>query len=136
MPTMQLPIPAAPAAAAESIPRADTAPAAGATRTLGVAAAATLLVLAVFSAAVTTIAQSSHDLHAGVAGETWTLSGMSLGLAISLLTVGTLADEHGRRRVLVSSSAVLAASSVAGHSHRTSRCWSPGACFRALLERG
>jgi MFS family permease len=114
MPTMQLPIPAAPAAAAESIPRADTAPAAGATRTLGVAAAATLLVLAVFSAAVTTIAQSSHDLHAGVAGETWTLSGMSLGLAISLLTVGTLADEHGRRRVLVSSSAVLAASSVAG----------------------
>jgi MFS family permease len=114
MPTMQLPEPAACAASAQSRPRADTPPAAGATRTLAVAAAATLLVLAVFSAAVTTVAQSSHDLHAGIAGETWTLSGMSLGLAIALLTVGTLADEHGRRRVLAWSSAVLAASSVAG----------------------
>jgi hypothetical protein len=48
-----------------------------ASATLTVAASATLLVLAVFSAAVTTVAQSSSDLHAGVAGETWTLSGMA-----------------------------------------------------------
>jgi MFS family permease len=82
--------------------------------TLTVAAAATLLVLAVFSAAVTTVGQSSQELHTGVSGETWTLSGMSLGLAVALLTVGTLADEHGRRRVLLRSTGLLAASSAVG----------------------
>jgi MFS family permease len=39
---------------------------------------------------------------------------MSLGLAIALLTVGTLADEYGRRRVLVWSSTLLVVSSAAG----------------------
>jgi MFS family permease len=77
--------------------------------TLAVAASGTLLVLAVFSAAVTSVGESGRALHAGIAGNTWTLSGMSLGLAIALLTVGAVADEHGRRRVLIWSSAVLAA---------------------------
>jgi MFS family permease len=82
--------------------------------TLAVAASGTLLVLAVFSAAVTSVGDSGRALHAGVAGNTWTLSGMSLGLAIALLTVGAIADEHGRRRVLIWSSAVLAAGGALG----------------------
>jgi hypothetical protein len=53
-------------------------PAAGPARTLAAAAAGTLLVTAVFSAVVTTVADSAGSLHAGVADETWTLSGMSL----------------------------------------------------------
>lgn len=83
-------------------------------RTLRVAALGTLLVLAVFSAIVTTIDESVRSLHAGIAGETWALSGMSLGLATTLLTGGALADDVGHRRVLVWSAALLAGASVIG----------------------
>jgi MFS family permease len=76
--------------------------------TLTVAAFATLLVLAVFSAPVTTVGETARSLHAGVAGQTWTLSAMSLGLATALLPVGAIADELGRRRVLVWSAGLLA----------------------------
>ncbi len=85
-----------------------------ASRTLFVAASGTLLVLAVFSAAVTTVGDSLRSLHGGVASQTWTLSGMSLGLAVALLTVGALADAFGRRRVLVISSGALAVTSALG----------------------
>jgi MFS family permease len=85
-----------------------------ANRTLSVAASGTLLVLAVFSAVVTTVGDSLRSLHGGVASQTWTLSGMSLGLAVSLLTVGALADAFGRRRVLVIASAALALTSALG----------------------
>ena len=61
-----------------------------------------------FSAVVTTVGDSNRALHGGVSSQTWTLSGMSLGLAATLLTVGALADDLGRRRVLVISSALLA----------------------------
>jgi MFS family permease len=76
--------------------------------TLAVTASATLLVLAVFSAPVTTVGETARSLHAGVAGQTWTLSAMSLGLATALLPVGAIADELGRRRVLVWSAGLLA----------------------------
>lgn len=85
-----------------------------AARALAVAAAGTLLVLAVFSAVVTTVSASMHTLHGDTSSETWVLSGMSLGLAASLLTAGTLADDVGRRRVLVLSSGSLALASVLG----------------------
>ena len=77
-------------------------------RTLVVAAVATLLVLAIFSAVPPTVSATVDALHGGVGGQTWVLSGMSLGLAAALLTVGALADDLGRRRVLVWSSAGLA----------------------------
>ena len=83
-------------------------------RTLPVAATGTLLVLAVFSAAVTTVGDSVGSLHGDVSGQTWVLSGMSLGLAVALLTVGALADAFGRRRVLVLSSILLALTSAWG----------------------
>src|SRR5580658_904463 len=79
--------------------------------TLAVAAFGTLLVLADFSAVVTTVGETSRSLGAGVSGETWALSGMLLGLATALLTVGALADDLGRRRVLVCSAAALAVAS-------------------------
>ena len=55
-------------------------------RTLAVAASATLLVLAVFSAPVPDVRDSILALHGGVSGQTWVLSGMSLGMAATLLT--------------------------------------------------
>lgn len=83
-------------------------------RTLWVAASATLLVLAVYSALVTTVGDSLRSLHGDVSSQTWALSGMSLGLAAALLTVGALADAIGRRRVLLMSSALLALTSGLG----------------------
>jgi len=94
-------------------PEARTRPAEG-NRTLPVAAWGTLLVLAVFSAVVTTVGDSLRSLHGDVSSQTWALSGMSLGLAAALLTVGALADAFGRRRVLVLSSALLALTSALG----------------------
>ncbi len=79
--------------------------------TLAVAAFGTLLVLADFSAVLTTVGETSRSLGAGVSGQTWALSGMLLGLATALLTVGALADDLGRRRVLVCSAAALAVAS-------------------------
>ena len=83
-------------------------------RTLAVAASATLLVLAVFSAPVPDVRDSILALHGGVSGQTWVLSGMSLGMAAVLLTAGALADDFGRRRVLVWSTALLAIASAIG----------------------
>ncbi len=89
----------------------DTASAA---RTLTVSASATLLVLATFTAIVTTVGDSARALNAGVAGQTWALSAMSLGLAAALLTVGALGDDFGRRRILIWSAGGLAAASAVG----------------------
>lgn len=100
-------------AAIAHIPKARTE-AATETRTLAVAAWGTLLVLAVFSAVVTTVGDSAQSLNGDVSSQTWALSGMSLGLAVALLTVGALADAFGRRRVLVLSSSVLAVTSALG----------------------
>ncbi|HEY2600212.1 MAG TPA: MFS transporter [Thermoleophilaceae bacterium] len=96
-----------------STPRRSHAAAdsAGPGRTLAVTASATLLVLAVFSSGVTTVGDTARSVHAGVSGQTWALSAMSLGLAAALLTVGALADDLGRRRVLVWSSGLLAMTS-------------------------
>jgi MFS family permease len=100
-------------AAIARIPRARTG-AAAETRTLTVAAFGTLLVLAVFSAVVTTVGDSATSLNGDVSSQTWALSGMSLGLAVALLTVGALADAFGRRRVLVLSGSALAVTSALG----------------------
>src|ERR1700751_330362 len=100
-------------AAVAQIPRARTE-AAAETRTLAVAAWGTLLVLAVFSAVVTTVGESAQSLNGDVSSQTWALSGMSLGLAVSLLTAGALADAFGRRRVLVLSSSALVLTSALG----------------------
>jgi MFS family permease len=82
--------------------------------TLPVAAFGTLLVLAVFSAAASTVGDTVRSLRGGLAGQTWVLSGMSLGLAAALLIVGALADDLGRRRVLIVGSATLGLASAVG----------------------
>ena len=70
--------------------------------------------LAVFSAVVPDVRDSILALHGGVSGQTWVLSGMSMGMAAALLTAGVLADDLGRRRVLVWSTVLLAIAGAIG----------------------
>ncbi|GAA0410831.1 MFS transporter [Microbispora corallina] len=97
-----------------SPPRAALPPADQAHRsaTLLVGCAATLLVLMNYSAPATTLPQTAAGLGAGPTGQVWILNGIALGLAATLLTAGTLADDHGRKRVFLIGSAALAAASV------------------------
>src|SRR5436305_8183812 len=97
---------------ADASPGNVDAPQAQGRQTLIVAAAGTLVVLAIFSAVPATVSDTVRALGGGVSSQTWVLSGMSLGMAAALLTVGSLADDLGRRRVLVLSAGVLALAGV------------------------
>jgi len=55
--------------------------------------------------------QTVASLGGGTVGLTWGLSAMGLGLAAALLPPSALADNVGRRQVLVWSTALLAATS-------------------------
>ena len=83
-------------------------------RALILAAAGTMLALAAFTTPVATLNAVSADLGADVAGRTWILSSMGIGLGAALLTAGTLADDLGRRRLLVGGLVLLAFASGAG----------------------
>ena len=91
-------------------------------RVLAVAALSTVLVLLAFVTPLATGVRTVAGLGAGPAGLTWTLSAMSVGLAVSLLTAGVLADGVGHRRVFAVGLAVLgAASAVAAPTRRSGR---------------
>nr|WP_063792233.1 MFS transporter [Nonomuraea pusilla] len=77
--------------------------------TLAVASSAPLLVLATYTAPMVTLPQTARSLGAGPTGPVWILGGIALGLSALLLVAGGLADDHGRRRVLVTGTAVLGA---------------------------
>lgn len=68
---------------------------------LAVLCAAPLLVILNYSTPLILAPQTAAHLHAGATGQTWIINAISLGLAVPLLTSGSLADNHGRRRVLV-----------------------------------
>ena len=82
-------------------------------RALAVAALATVLALVAFTAPLATVGSVAAALGSDVAGRTWILSSMGIGLGAALLTAGALADDRGRRRVLVAGLVLLAASSIA-----------------------
>lgn len=83
-----------------------------ATSGLGIVCAGTFLVLAAFAGAVSMVGPTAAALHSGSSGKAWILGGISLGLAIALLSLGVLADNVGRRRVFLWSLAGLSASSL------------------------
>jgi MFS family permease len=68
---------------------------------LALLCAAPLLVILNYSTPLILAPQTTAHLHAGAAGQTWIINAISLGLAVPLLTSGSLADNHGRRKVLV-----------------------------------
>ncbi|MBT2211665.1 MULTISPECIES: MFS transporter [Actinomadura] len=84
----------------------------GSTAALAVPAAATLLALMNYTAPMATLTETSHGLAAGGTARIWLMSSISLGLAAALLAIGSLADDHGRRRVFTGGAVALAVSSV------------------------
>jgi predicted MFS family arabinose efflux permease len=80
--------------------------------TLAVASAGTVVALVAYTTPVATLAGTAAALDAGVGGQAWILSSMSLGLAVALLPSGAIGDGFGRRRVFIAGSLVLAAFSV------------------------
>ncbi|MQY08469.1 MFS transporter [Actinomadura macrotermitis] len=80
---------------------------------LGLTGAATLIALMNYTAPMAVLADTAASLHAGATARIWLMSSISLGLAAALLAVGSLADDHGRRRVFLLGGLLLAASSAA-----------------------
>ncbi|MEH3154049.1 MAG: MFS transporter [Gordonia paraffinivorans] len=81
---------------------------------LVVAALGTLLVLVAFTTPLSTLTATASSLGADVAGRTWILSSMSIGLGAALLSAGTIADDVGRRRTFAVGLVVMAVGSVVG----------------------
>lgn len=69
----------------------------------------TLVAMIAYSGPLGNAPTLTTALDASSAGSTWILSSISLGLAVSLLPVGALADELGRRRVFALGAWVFAA---------------------------
>ncbi len=76
---------------------------------LAVLCAAPLLVILNYSTPLILAPQTAAHLNASATGQTWIINAISLGLAVPLLTSGSLADNHGRRKVLVAGSWLFAA---------------------------
>jgi MFS family permease len=81
--------------------------------TLAVASSAPLLVLSNFTAPMVTLPETAGALGAGPTGPVWIIGSISLGLSALMLVAGGLADDYGRRRVLLAGTAVLAVASLA-----------------------
>jgi MFS family permease len=88
---------------------AEPRPATRTSAVLALLCAAPLLVILNYSTPLILAPQTSAHLHAGATGHTWIINAISLGLAVPLLTSGSLADNHGRRRVLVGGAWLFAA---------------------------
>jgi MFS family permease len=81
-------------------------------RTLLSASLGTLTAMVAFTAPLSTVNPTVAGLDAGVAGRTWILSSMSIGLGAFLLTVGRVADDFGRRRTFAAGALLLAVGAV------------------------
>lgn len=87
---------------------------AGAPITLAIACASVLLVLVDYNAPLVTVPQIAAGLGAGATGQTWAINGIVLGLAATMLIMGSLADDYGRRRVFVAGTVLFAVACAAG----------------------
>ncbi|MEJ3747280.1 MFS transporter [Actinomycetes bacterium KLBMP 9797] len=77
-------------------------------RTLTIVSAGTLLVLINYAAPASVLPSVAADLGAGPTAQAWLINGIVLGLAALVLTAGSAADNHGRRRVFAAGAVVLA----------------------------
>lgn len=82
--------------------------------TLAVVSGATLIALADYTAPAVVLPTLAADLHASPTAQIWLLNGITFGLAVLLLTAGSIADDYGRRRVFVSGVVGLAVSIAVG----------------------
>ncbi|MFE3499434.1 MFS transporter [Kitasatospora sp. NPDC059160] len=77
--------------------------------TLAVTAAATALVTVAYTAPTASLAATAQAAHLGATGRTWILTGTLVGISALLLTAGSAADDHGRKRVFTSGVLLFAA---------------------------
>ncbi|MFI8963786.1 MFS transporter [Streptomyces sp. NPDC053493] len=80
-------------------PRPQPRPRPGAT--LAVTSAATALTLMNYTAPMLTLPATAAAFGTPASAQAWLLNGTPLGLAVLLLVAGSLADDHGRRRVFL-----------------------------------
>ncbi|MFD7322755.1 MFS transporter [Streptomyces sp. NPDC059875] len=83
---------------------ATTAPAPSGLRpraTLAVTSAATTVALMNYTAPMLTLPDMAASFATPASAQAWLLNGTPLGLAVVLLVAGSLADDHGRRRVFL-----------------------------------
>ena len=83
----------------------------GEAATLAVVAAATALVLVIFTTPLTTLGPTALALGASAGQEAWLLSAMPMGAAAGLLGAGALGDSRGRRIVFLWGLAIMCAGS-------------------------
>ncbi|MEU6878531.1 MFS transporter [Streptomyces sp. NPDC046712] len=69
--------------------------------TLAVTSAATTVALMNYTAPMLTLPDMAASFATPASAQAWLLNGTPLGLAVVLLLAGSLADDHGRRRVFV-----------------------------------
>ncbi|GIH52452.1 MFS transporter [Microbispora rosea] len=67
----------------------------------------TLLVLIDYTAPLTTLTPNAAALRMGPSAQTWVLTGTLVGLAALLLTMGSAADDYGRKRVFGAGAVLL-----------------------------
>ncbi|MFG2632850.1 MFS transporter [Streptomyces sp. NPDC048362] len=98
------------------VARAGTAPgtAARPRATLALTSAATTVTLMTYTAPMVTLPDTAKALHTSVSAQAWLLNGTPLGLAALLLVAGSLADDHGRRRVFLAGTLALGLTSALG----------------------
>ncbi|MFJ9692032.1 MFS transporter [Kitasatospora sp. NPDC101183] len=82
--------------------------------TLAVTSAATALVTVAYTAPTAALAATAEAAHLGATGRTWILTGTLVGISALLLTAGSAADDHGRKRVFTLGTLLVAASQALG----------------------
>ncbi|MFD7018109.1 MFS transporter [Streptomyces sp. NPDC059928] len=75
--------------------------------TLAVTSAATAVALMNYTAPMLTLPGMTASFHTALSAQAWLLNGAPLGLAALLLIAGSLADDHGRRRVFLTGTLTL-----------------------------
>ncbi|MGW3203185.1 MFS transporter [Streptomyces sp. NPDC001135] len=82
--------------------------------TLAVTSAATAVALMTYTAPMVTLRDTATALHTPVSAQAWLLNGSPLGLAALLLVAGSLADDHGRRRIFLTGTLALGLTTALG----------------------
>lgn len=80
---------------------------------LGVVVASTFLAMLAYTGPLGNAVTLTAAFDSSVAGDTWILASMSVGLAVTLLAAGVIADRIGRRRVFQLGVAVFVAANIA-----------------------
>ncbi|CAL9431812.1 Multidrug resistance protein Stp [Streptomyces sp. enrichment culture] len=81
-------------------------------RTLALTCAATATALMIYTAPMVTLPATAAALRTPPSAQAWLLNGTPLGLAAALLVAGSLADDHGRRRIFTAGTLALGATSL------------------------